>query len=334
MQKPFLEFLCGNITEDERDMTNKLLSSSNSRCKMLLKRLHYAFKVFLFIFMFLLLSMFIPLLRNTFLYPVWPKPWRHIGTVDLLMMEFFTEGPQNVVSLNQCPAIVSPNVSQSDPRLLNIQTYDEISEDRIRYGKHKHFLPLLNEEKKRRLVQTYLVLSDALNRRGVQFFLRAGTLIGVLRHRGLIPWDDDMDIAIHVKDWMTVREVLSCIEGYVLKVDPIMHWKFFVNTSWYPFIDIFFYTGNDEYVWAITDYTRRTMVLEISHVFPLSTGVFEGIEVPTPKDTEIILRKQYDLDTCVSRSSNHETSQPLPEVDLPCSSLFYLYDMFHVNYVE
>lgn len=52
---------------------------------------------------------------------------------------------------------------------------------------------------------------DAVCRReGITYWLMFGSLIGVVRHQGYIPWDDDLDIAMSRADYL---RFLSCFDG-------------------------------------------------------------------------------------------------------------------------
>lgn len=51
---------------------------------------------------------------------------------------------------------------------------------------------------------------DAVCRReGLRYFIVGGTLIGALRHRGFIPWDDDADVAMPREDYRRLERILN-----------------------------------------------------------------------------------------------------------------------------
>ncbi|XP_005101775.1 uncharacterized protein LOC101851052 [Aplysia californica] len=284
----------------------------------------------------LALFLFFPPLRNLVLYVVWPNAWRDVSTFDIIMISNFPS-PDDVTLQASCdfsnphPPFIHP----ADQASLSISNFrDESSPARpLKSSAHSVFLPAMERRDKEMLFQMYLVMASAFKSTGIAFFIRGGSLIGVHRHRGLIPWDDDIDIALNVTDWLRVRDVLSCIEGYRLEMAPSSntHWKFHPAGTAFPFIDLFFFAENQEFVWALTPYTRHTFLLRKADVFPLTTGRFEGLQVPVPRRTDKILKALYHFSRCESRSSNHKTGESSTVVAVPCTDLTYMFDMYNLD---
>ena len=52
-------------------------------------------------------------------------------------------------------------------------------------------------------------LDELCKKKGISYFLDYGSLIGAVRHKGFIPWDDDLDLSMYRKDF---RVLEACIE--------------------------------------------------------------------------------------------------------------------------
>ncbi len=71
-------------------------------------------------------------------------------------------------------------------------------------------------------------VAKVCERHGLTWYMAFGSLLGAVRHKGFIPWDDDIDICLKRDDYIQLLQYLpkELPEGYVVR-SPLLE-------SWYP----------------------------------------------------------------------------------------------------
>lgn len=75
--------------------------------------------------------------------------------------------------------------------------------------KGEHMKQITQEELKNIQVNILDRVKAFCDANEIEYFLFAGTLLGAVRHKGYIPWDDDIDICMRRKDYDRFFEVFN-----------------------------------------------------------------------------------------------------------------------------
>ena len=180
------------------------------------------------------------------------------------------------------------------------------------------FKSVWSTEDKECVMRTLRDAMRILGSHGIEMVAVYGTLIGVGRHKGLIPWDDDLDFAIKrdqkellfsLKEELADANIGLVNTGYgdwakLYPLDrPLIDNR---GRPWsWPFIDIFYY---DEEAGNITISDGDWKGGPKSDFLPFKKGVFEGISITIPNNPDKWLSEKYGKDwkdVCISSHYNH-----------------------------
>ena len=126
------------------------------------------------------------------------------------------------------------------------------------------------------------VIDSICEKYNIKYFAEWGTMLGAVRHQGIIPWDDDVDITMKRPDY---NKFLRVVEQELPHGYHVMSYR---NDD--DYWDVMARVVNTEYI------SLRDDFLEKYHYFPFSCGIdiFPMDFLPTNKGEAEMLKKVVD----------------------------------------
>jgi lipopolysaccharide cholinephosphotransferase len=187
----------------------------------------------------------------------------------------------------------------------------------------------LKTTKKSAIKLLYQMMYDfhrIMSNNSVEYWADGGTLLGAVRHKGIIPWDDDLDVGVLKKNrdkFLSLKPIFNKY-GYTIVTSWFGYKLFYTSRAKikrynhsYPFIDVFIYTPSDNDMLVFMSKTARRFwpnsTWKISELFPLKTYKFGDFDIFGPKYPYNYLDNSYgkDWNEIAYRQYDHEKEETI-----------------------
>lgn len=226
---------------------------------------------------------------------------------------------------------------------INLQTPEYF--DNIAYEK----IPKMSNEQDKQLQKLLKLVHDVFVKNNIQYSMSGGTMLGAIRHKNRIPWDDDADIFAFDKDEEKIKNIEW--EKYGCKI--ISHWigykVYFINGTkaienkkeqeWnFPFVDIFIFGKiGDKYTHTrekCRKYWKDDYMYE-NEIFPLKMYKFGDIALYGVNKPYTYLTRYYKpgWETSAQIWLSHILGEHIKKVNFYISDYAKFNDQPKINYL-
>lgn len=189
--------------------------------------------------------------------------------------------------------------------LVFIYVYEEIKKEYNVKVLRKQFWKDKYNEHHKKLLDLYLDLKKYLDAHKLKYWAHAGTLLGVIRHNGFIPWDDDLDLGfldeIDTDGNKKIDNLIKDLEnnGFII-IKKFFGYQVYNFKCLSSYIDLFRFTFDfDNQIFKQDFDSQITWPKEnyyVEELFPLKKGNFKNIELPMPKNTDSFCSRAFGKD--------------------------------------